>query len=94
MRGSAHSLSLSELPLVLGLLLADPSELMLAAVAGPAVVLVVTRQDPVRLVFNLAQFALTARGGEHHAARAAAGAAGDRAGGVARGLRGGDPCVA
>ncbi len=59
-RGSAHSLSLSELPLVLGLLLADPDELMLAAVVGPAIVLLVTRQDPVRLVFNLAQFALTA----------------------------------
>jgi diguanylate cyclase (GGDEF)-like protein len=59
-RGSAHSLSLSEIPLVLGLLLADPDELMLAAVVGPAVVLVATRQDPVRLVFNLAQLALTA----------------------------------
>ena len=60
-RGSAHSLSLSEVPLVLGLLLADPQELMLAAVLGPAIVLLGTRgQDPVRLVFNLAQFGLTA----------------------------------
>jgi diguanylate cyclase (GGDEF)-like protein len=59
-RGSAHSLSLSEVPLVLGLLLADPEALMLAMVVGPGVVLVATRQDPVRLVFNLAQFALTA----------------------------------
>ncbi len=60
-RGSAHSLSLSEVPLVLGLLLASPDDLMLAAVVGPAAVLVGTRgQDPVRLVFNLAQFGLTA----------------------------------
>ena len=60
-RGSAHSLSLSELPLVLGLLLAAPSDLVLAMVVGPAVVLVCTRgQSPVRLLFNLAQFALTA----------------------------------
>ena len=60
-RGSAHSLSLSELPLVLGLLLASPSDLVLAAIAGPAVVLVCTRgQSPTRLFFNLAQFGLTA----------------------------------
>jgi diguanylate cyclase (GGDEF)-like protein len=60
-RGSAHSLSLSELPLVLGLLLADPSDLVIAMVVGPALVLVWTRgQGPVRLLFNLAQFALTA----------------------------------
>jgi len=60
-RGSAHSLSLSELPLVLGLLLAEPSDLVIAMVVGPAVVLVCTRgQSPVRLLFNLAQFALTA----------------------------------
>ena len=38
-RGSAHSLSLSEIPLVLGLLLADPSDVTIAAVVGPALVL-------------------------------------------------------
>ena len=60
-RGSAHSLSLSELPLVIGLLLSDPSDVVIAAVAGPAAVLLLTRgQGPVRLLFNLAQFALTA----------------------------------
>jgi hypothetical protein len=60
-RGSAHSLSLSELPLVLGLLLAEPTDLVIAIVVGPAIVLVCTRgQSPVRLLFNLAQFALTA----------------------------------
>jgi hypothetical protein len=59
-RGSAHSLTLSEVPLVLGLLLADPSHLVIAMVVGPALVLVWTRgQGVVRLLFNLAQFALT-----------------------------------
>jgi len=59
-RGSAHSLSLSEVPLVLGLLLADPSDLVLAMVVGPAVVLAFTRgHGVVRLFFNLGQFALT-----------------------------------
>ncbi len=59
-RGSAHSLTLSELPLVLGLLLASPSDLVIAMVVGPAVVLIWTRgQGPLRLCFNLAQFALT-----------------------------------
>src|SRR4029079_9146097 len=37
-RGSAHSLSISELPLILGLLLASPSELVIAQVLGPMVV--------------------------------------------------------
>ena len=60
-RGSAHSLSLSELPLVLGLLLASPNDLVLAMVVGPAVVLIFTRGQSVeRLLFNLAQFGLTA----------------------------------
>ncbi len=60
-RGSAHSLSLSELPLVLGLLLAAPQDLAIAMVVGPAVVLLCTRGHGVtRLAFNLAQFGLTA----------------------------------
>src|SRR5205085_2299543 len=42
-RGSAHSLSLSELPLILGLLLAHPQDVVIAQVAGPAVVLLLTR---------------------------------------------------
>ena len=59
-RGSAHSLSLSELPLILGLLLADPQDVVIAQVVGPAVVLVLTRgHSPIKLLFNLAQFALT-----------------------------------
>ena len=42
-RGSAHSLSISELPLILGLLLTSPQELVIAQVLGPAVVLALTR---------------------------------------------------
>ena len=60
-RGSAHSLSLSELPLIVGLLLSSPSELVAAQVIGPAVVLAMTRgHSPMKLAFNLAQFGLTA----------------------------------
>jgi diguanylate cyclase (GGDEF)-like protein len=60
-RGSAHSLSISELPLILGLLLATPQELVVAQVVGPAVVLAFTRgHSPLKLAFNLSQFGLTA----------------------------------
>ena len=60
-RGSAHTLSLSELPLVVGLLLAVPQDLVIAQVAGPIVVLVLVRRNElVKVAFNLAQFALTA----------------------------------
>jgi diguanylate cyclase (GGDEF)-like protein len=59
-RGSAHSLSLSELPLILGLLLADPGDVVIAQVAGAALVLVVRRgHSPMKLAFNVAQFTLT-----------------------------------
>jgi diguanylate cyclase (GGDEF)-like protein len=60
-RGSAHTLSLSELPLVVGLLLGAPQELIVAQVVGPIVVLLFVRGSaPVKVAFNLAQFALTA----------------------------------
>jgi diguanylate cyclase (GGDEF)-like protein len=60
-RGSAHTLSLSELPLVAGLLLAAPQELVIAQVVGPiAVLLFVRGSAPVKVAFNVAQFALTA----------------------------------
>ena len=60
-RGSAHTLSLSELPLVIGLLLAAPPELVAAQIIGPAIVLLLIRRSAaVKIVFNLAQFALTA----------------------------------
>jgi diguanylate cyclase (GGDEF)-like protein len=58
-RHSALSLSLAEVPLVAGLFLSHPSELMLAAIAGPGVVLLLDRRHiPMRTAFNLAQFAL------------------------------------
>ena len=44
-RGSAHTLSLSELPLVIGLLLAAPQELIIAQVAGPILVLLFRPQE-------------------------------------------------
>jgi diguanylate cyclase (GGDEF)-like protein len=60
-RGSAHSLSLSELPLIIGLLLATPQDLVIAQFVGPALVLALLRRNsPLKLVFNLAQFGLTA----------------------------------
>src|SRR5687768_5508456 len=60
-RGSAHTLSLSELPLVVGLLLAVPTELIVAQVAGPILVLLFARGSaPVKVAFNVSQFALTA----------------------------------
>ena len=60
-RGSAHTLSLSELPLVVGLLLGAPQELIVAQIVGPILVLLFVRRNaPVKLAFNVAQFALTA----------------------------------
>jgi diguanylate cyclase (GGDEF)-like protein len=61
LRGSAHTLSLSELPLVVGLLLSAPPALVLAQIVGPILVLVLVRRNaPVKVAFNIAQFALTA----------------------------------
>ena len=84
-RGSAHSLSLSELPLVLGLLLAEPSDLAIAMVVGPAVVLLVharARAHPPDLQPRAVRAHRRARDAD--AARAGAGAGGDRAGGLGR----------
>jgi diguanylate cyclase (GGDEF)-like protein len=59
LRHSALALSLAEVPLVAGLFLAHPSELMLACIAGPGLVLLLDRRHiPMRTAFNLAQFAL------------------------------------
>ena len=58
-RSETHSFSLSELPLVFGLLFVAPADLVTAHVAGAAVALVVhRRQKGVKLAFNLAEFAL------------------------------------
>jgi diguanylate cyclase (GGDEF)-like protein len=53
-----HSFTLSEVPLVLGLLFADPGELLVARVLGGALTLVVDRRQSIEKVgFNLSLFA-------------------------------------
>jgi diguanylate cyclase (GGDEF)-like protein len=60
-RGSSHTLSLSELPLVVGLLLSTSQDVIVAQVIGPVLVLVfVRRNEAIKVAFNVAQFALTA----------------------------------
>jgi diguanylate cyclase (GGDEF)-like protein len=60
-RCHAHSLSLSDVPLLMGLLFADPGTLMLAWVGGAAAALAFDRgHEAVKLVFNLAHFAAVA----------------------------------
>jgi diguanylate cyclase (GGDEF)-like protein len=58
-RRGAHSFSLSEVPLVIGLFFATPGDLVLAhALAGGAALLIHRRQQTVKLAFNVATFAL------------------------------------
>jgi hypothetical protein len=60
-RGQAHSFSLSEIPLVLGLFLLPPVEFVAAYLVGAGLALVFARrQAPLKLAFNLSQFFLTA----------------------------------
>jgi signal transduction histidine kinase len=60
-RRDAHSFSLSEIPLVLGLFFSSPTELVLAQLVGAAVALaLVRRQSPLKFVFNLSHFCLEA----------------------------------
>jgi signal transduction histidine kinase len=56
----AQSLSLSEIPLVVGLAYASPGALVLAQVVGVGAALVLhRRQKPIRIAFNLAQRSVT-----------------------------------
>ncbi|MFN8222292.1 MAG: EAL domain-containing protein [Gaiellales bacterium] len=56
-----HSLSLSEIPLVFGLLFVEPGDVLIAYFAGGVVALALRRrQFGIRLLFNAAQFVLTA----------------------------------
>ena len=56
---SAHSFSMSELPLVAGLFLISPPMFILARLVGSALALFFNRrQRSVKLAFNLAQFSL------------------------------------
>jgi diguanylate cyclase (GGDEF)-like protein len=74
-RSETHTLSLSELAIVLGLFLAGPAELMLGVVAGGGLALaLVRRQRPLKWSFNVSQFAFSA-GVAILAFRALAGAA-------------------
>jgi diguanylate cyclase (GGDEF)-like protein len=60
-RQEAQSFSLSEIPLVIGIfvLAGDPGPLVLARVLGAGIGLgLLRRQDPMKLLFNLASFAL------------------------------------
>jgi diguanylate cyclase (GGDEF)-like protein len=60
-RREVHTFSLSEIPFVLGLLFAAPVDFVLANIVGAALALVIhRRQPPIKLVFNVAQFALGA----------------------------------
>src|SRR6478735_8540287 len=56
---SAHSFSMSELPLVAGLFLVNPPAFIVARLVGSAIALYFNRrQRGVKLAFNLAQFSL------------------------------------
>src|SRR3954447_2592456 len=57
---NAHSFSLGDVPLVFGLVLASGQDLVIAAVVGPALTLLLDRRlPPIKLAFNLGQFALS-----------------------------------
>jgi diguanylate cyclase (GGDEF)-like protein len=60
-RRNVHIFSLSELPLVFGLIFAAPSTMLLAVLAGPiGVLLVDRRQGAVKVAFNVSLFCLGA----------------------------------
>jgi signal transduction histidine kinase/CheY-like chemotaxis protein len=62
-RKDAYTFTLSEIPLVLGLFLAAPDDLIVGRVVGAVVALAITtrtRQRPAKLVFNIALFAFEA----------------------------------
>ena len=60
-RRGAHTLTLAELPLTLGLLFAAPGEVVLGWVVGAGLVLALKRDLPrPKLIFNLGQLGLTA----------------------------------
>jgi signal transduction histidine kinase len=58
-RNDAHSFSMSEIPLVIGLYFASPLALVVGQVVGNALVLSLHRRQPlVKLAFNVTQFAV------------------------------------
>jgi diguanylate cyclase (GGDEF)-like protein len=61
LRRNVHIFSLSELPLVFGLVFAEPSAMLLAVIAGPiGVLLIDRRQAAVKVAFNISLFCLGA----------------------------------
>jgi diguanylate cyclase (GGDEF)-like protein len=59
-RGDAHSISLSETPLLLGLFFVSPRGVVLAQLAGAGVTLALhRRQGPLKLAFNLSQLTMS-----------------------------------
>ena len=60
-RRETHAFSLSEVPAVLALFFLNPSEYVLALLVGSGVALVAqSREHPLKIAFNLANFAFTA----------------------------------
>lgn len=59
-RRSAHSFSIADIPLVLGLVFATPAEMMLGVALGTSVALALRRLVPIKLVFNVLQYLLCA----------------------------------
>jgi diguanylate cyclase (GGDEF)-like protein len=59
-RREKHSFSLSEFPAVIGLFLLSPHDYFLAMLIGSGSALVYFRQGPLKLAFNLSNFAITA----------------------------------
>jgi diguanylate cyclase (GGDEF)-like protein len=60
-RRESHAFSLSEVPAVVGLFFLSANEYLLALMVGAAVALMIgSRQSPVKLVFNLANYLLLA----------------------------------
>jgi hypothetical protein len=59
-RRGAHTFSLNELPLVIGMFLAAPLDVVIAQGVGSALALAINRhQPPVKLAFNIGSFALS-----------------------------------
>src|SRR5207302_3122523 len=60
-RREAHSISFSEIPMVLGLFFVRPQMIVLAVLVGSAAALLIhRRQRPLKLAFNLATFGMNA----------------------------------
>lgn len=57
-RRDTHTFSLSEIPIVLGMFVLSPGGLIAAVGVGATIALLTRKQSPMKLTFNLAQFAL------------------------------------